>query len=57
MRSLNHVSSYDRRSVAKDQEGWYANNDLDNYLRKKQSGKDEYVLLDAAGPGVITRFW
>jgi hypothetical protein len=56
--SLNHVSSYDRRSVAKDQEGWYANNDLDNYLRKENNqGRDEYVLLDAAGPGVITRFW
>lgn len=56
--SLHHVSSYDRHSVAKDQEGWFANNDWDNYLRKEaHNGREEYVLLDTDGPGVITRFW
>jgi hypothetical protein len=56
--SLHHASSYDRHSVAKDQEGWYANDDWDNYIRKENiNGREEYVLLDTDGPGVITRFW
>ncbi len=56
--TLHHVSSYDRRSVAKDKEGWYANEDWDHYIRKESHrGGDEYVLLDADGPGAITRFW
>ncbi|MFI5193623.1 MAG: glycoside hydrolase family 172 protein [Chitinophagales bacterium] len=56
--TLHHVSSYDRRSVLKDKEGWYANEDWDHYIRKENNhGREEYVLLDAAGPGAITRFW
>lgn len=56
--TLHQASSYDRRSVAKDKEGWYANNDWDGYVRKETvNGTDEYVLMDADGPGVITRFW
>jgi hypothetical protein len=56
--TLHQASSYDRRSVEKDKEGWYANNDWDGYIRKENiNGRDEYVLMDTDGPGVITRFW
>lgn len=55
---LLQASSYDRRSVEKDKEGWYANEDWSNYIRKEiNKGREEYVVMDAEGPGVITRFW
>jgi len=56
--TLRHASSYDRKSVAPDKPGWFANNDWDNFIRKDSlNGREEDVLLDADGPGVITRFW
>lgn len=56
--TLHHASSYDRRSISKYQKGWYANDDWDNYVRKDTNqGRIECVLLDADGPGVVTRFW
>ncbi len=55
---LLQASSYDRRSVEKEAGGWYANEDWSNYIRKEvNNGKEEYVVMDAKGPGVITRFW
>jgi len=53
------VSSYDRRSVnPKDSNGWYANNDWNHFIRKEvNDGRNEFVLLDVDGPGVVTRFW
>lgn len=55
---LLQASSYDRRSVEKDQEGWFANEDWSNYIRKEiNQGREEYVVMDADGPGAITRFW
>lgn len=55
---LLQASSFDRRSVKKDGEGWYANDDWSNYIRKEVvNGKDEYVVMDTDGPGAITRFW
>jgi hypothetical protein len=52
------ASSYDRRSVEKNKEGWFANEDWSNYLRLEiNQGREEYVLMDEEGPGVITRFW
>jgi Protein of unknown function (DUF2961)/Carbohydrate esterase, sialic acid-specific acetylesterase len=55
---LLQASSYDRRSVEKDKEGWFANEDWSNYIRKEiNNGREEYVLMDADGPGAITRFW
>ncbi len=52
------ASSYDRRSVAPDQPGWFANDDNNQYIRVEQNqGRTEYVLMDVAGPGAITRFW
>ena len=50
-------SSYDRTSVSKDQ-NWFANGDNNWFLRREtNSGREEYVLFDADGPGVITRWW
>jgi hypothetical protein len=52
-------SSYDRASTsADDQSTWFANNDRGMYLRTEQNqGRTEYVMMDATGPGAITRFW
>ncbi|MGC4044402.1 MAG: DUF2961 domain-containing protein [Armatimonas sp.] len=56
--TCHQVSSYDRATVAPDKPGWFANNDFNNYLRtESNSGRTEQVLMDAAGPGVIVRFW
>lgn len=55
---LCQASSYDRKSVNKDEEGWFANNDFSNYIRKEvNNGRDEYVVMDQEGPGAVTRFW
>lgn len=52
------VSSYDRRSIAKGQPGWFANNDGAGYVRMDSSaGRKEKVLFDETGPGAITRIW
>lgn len=51
-------SSYDRKSVAPGEDGWFANNDHSQYLRGETiDGRDEWVMLDAKGPGAIVRFW
>ena len=51
-------SSYDRETVAKDQPGWFANNDRSMFLRVENSnGRREFVMMDAEGPGAIVRFW
>lgn len=51
-------SSYDRDSVAPDQEGWFANGDRSQFLRTEEThGRTEHVLLDQRGPGALVRFW
>lgn len=52
-------SSYDRRSKRPDdREGWFANHDVDQFLRtERHAGRTEYVLADARGPGAIVRIW
>lgn len=51
-------SSYDRAEVAPDKPGWFANNDFSQYLRQEDNhGHKEEVMMDAAGPGCIVRFW
>jgi len=51
-------SSYDRRSVAVDQPGWFANRDSSQFLAVEENeGRKEYVLMDTEGPGAIVRFW
>lgn len=52
------ASSYDRRSVAFDQPGWFTNKDFSQYIRTEEvNGHKENVMLDVDGPGAIVRFW
>ena len=56
--SCRQFSSYDRDSVGKDQPGWFANWDRSQFIRiEENSGRKEYVLMDASGPGAVVRFW
>ncbi len=51
-------SSYDRTSITKDSSSWYANWDRSQFLRvDSMNGRREFVVMDAEGPGAITRFW
>src|SRR3954465_12097876 len=51
-------SSWDRTEKSKqDQATWFANKDYNNYIRIDSSqGRKEYVIMDAKGPGAITRW-
>lgn len=52
------ASSYDRRSVSPDKEGWFANDDRTQYIRTDTiNGRKELVMMDVDGPGTIVRFW
>jgi len=53
------ASSYDRASVSADEPGsWMANNDRSFFIRSEQNGgREEWVMLDAKGPGCVVRFW
>ena len=51
-------SSHDRRTTTPDADGWFANNDHGKFIRSETVGDcTEDVMLDAEGPGAITRFW
>ena len=51
-------SSYDQNSVAPDEDGWFANHDASWFIRQEEnSGRREFVMLDADGPGALVRFW
>ncbi|MCP4707047.1 MAG: DUF2961 domain-containing protein [Planctomycetes bacterium] len=51
-------SSYDRDSVGKGEPGWFANWDRSQFIREEENeGRREFVLMDAAGPGAVVRFW
>ncbi|MCX7597833.1 MAG: DUF2961 domain-containing protein [Armatimonadetes bacterium] len=51
-------SSYDRASVAPDRDGWFANGDAGQFLRKEvREGREEFVMADMPGPGAIVRIW
>ena len=52
------ASSYDRASVAPNTPEWFSNNDGFGYVRKEvNGGRQEVVMMDHQGPGVITRIW
>jgi len=56
--SLGQFSSYDRRSVAPDQPGWFANEDGFGFIREEsRQGRTEEVMMEADGPGAIVRWW
>ncbi len=52
-------SSYDRASATPDDpEGWFANGDWGKHLRSEErSGRREWVMMDAEGPGAVVRIW
>lgn len=55
---LFQASSYNRSSVRPGEEGWFANNDMSHFIRvENNSGRREFVLMDADGPGAIVRWW
>ena len=52
------ASSFDRKTLAPDQPGWFANDDWSWYVRKEQrQGRTEWVMMDAEGPGCVVRIW
>jgi len=56
--NLEQFSSYDRRSVGPDEDGWFANADYTQFIREEENdGRREFVLFDHEGPGVIVRWW
>jgi hypothetical protein len=56
--TLHQFSSYNRESVSPDKAGWFANYDMSHFLRiEKNSGRREFVLFDADGPGAVVRWW
>ena len=57
---LRAQTSYDRDSKTPDDpKGWFANRDATkNFVRiEERSGRKEWVIMDARGPGVIVRSW
>jgi predicted TIM-barrel fold metal-dependent hydrolase len=55
---LRQYSSYNRASVSPGEPGWFENNDMSHFIRvEENSGRREFVLFDAAGPGAIVRWW
>ncbi len=54
-------SSYDRKSTdpaEPTEENWFANADRGQHLRVEENqGRQEFVLMDAEGPGAVVRFW
>jgi hypothetical protein len=52
------ASSYDRKKVAPDQPGWFANHDNTEYIREEENeGRKEQVMMESDGPGTLVRFW
>jgi hypothetical protein len=50
-------SSFDRKSKSPKEE-WFANDDYGNFVRvESHEGRQEYVMMDAPGPGAIVRMW
>lgn len=52
------ASSYSRASVARDQPGWFADQDGVGFVRTESiHGREEWVLMEHDGPGCLTRMW
>jgi hypothetical protein len=52
------ASSYDQHSVAEDEDGWFANNDRSYFVGPETiNGREEWIMMDVEGPGVIVRWW
>lgn len=59
--STGQASSYDRASTdptVPTDANWFANHDYENFLRGDVKGNEtEWVMMEAVGPGCVTRFW
>jgi hypothetical protein len=56
--SHRQYSSYNPASVSPGEKGWFENFDMSHFLRvETNSGRREFVMLDAEGPGAIVRWW
>ena len=56
--TIKQFSSYDRKSVSPEKNGWFANQDFTQFIREDTiQGRREFVLFDSEGPGGIVRFW
>ena len=57
--TLKQISSWDRTQTSpEDQDTWFNNKDFGYSIRKEvKNGRDEYVIMDASGPGCIVRIW
>ncbi|HNQ37200.1 MAG TPA: DUF2961 domain-containing protein [Prolixibacteraceae bacterium] len=56
--TMKQFSSYDRATVAPGDHTWFANWDRSMFIRTDTiGGRQEYVMMDAEGPGAIVRFW
>jgi hypothetical protein len=53
------ASSWDRaQKTPTDPAGWHANKDYEQFIRTEENaGRREWVIMEHAGPGAITRFW
>lgn len=52
------ASSYDRHSKSPNLPGWFSNSDYSQFIRnEKRADRTEWVMMDADGPGCITRIW
>ena len=55
---LKQSSSYNRKTVGIDKEGWYENSDMSHFIRVEENqGRREFVMFDQDGPGTIVRWW
>ena len=57
--TLKQASSHDisKRDPA-DPQTWHSNHDSEQFLRTElHEGRREWVIMDSAGPGAVTRFW
>ncbi|MBI5833379.1 MAG: DUF2961 domain-containing protein [Armatimonadetes bacterium] len=57
--SLKQASSHDpRKNDPFNAETWHTNQDYGNFIHTElNEGRREWVIMDADGPGVITRWW
>ena len=56
---LLQTSSWDRSQTSpQDTSTWFANADYNHWIREERvDNRTEYVIMDAHGPGAITRWW
>lgn len=55
---IEQFSSYDRKSISPEAEGWWANADYTQFIREEDNnGRREFVMFEDDGPGAIVRFW